>query len=84
VAEIGMSVHGDWRRQGVATALLEHSESWARSTGKIRKLSLNVFEKNVAAIRLYQKLGYVFEGRLVNQINLDGAFQDLLLMTKHL
>jgi len=84
VAEIGMSVKEKWRRKGVGSALLERAEEWARSTGKIRKLALNVFEHNHAAISLYQKHGFVVEGRLAGQINLDGELQDLLLMAKYL
>jgi RimJ/RimL family protein N-acetyltransferase len=84
VADIGMSVRGDWRRHGVGAALLAYAESWARSTGKISKLTLNVFEENIAAIRLYEGNGFVQEGRLIKQIELDGVFQDLILMAKYL
>jgi RimJ/RimL family protein N-acetyltransferase len=84
VGEIGMSVREDWRRKGVGTALMECVENWARSTGKIGKLSLNVFERNVAAIALYNKKGFVIEGRLKGQIQLDSGLQDLILMSKHL
>jgi len=84
VADIGMSVRQDWHRRGVGTAMLEYAESWARSTGKIRKLTLNVFEHNIAAVRLYEKHGFVVEGRLLGQIELDGTFQDLFLMAKYL
>lgn len=84
VADIGMSVRSDWRNLGVGSAMLEFAENWARSTGKIRKLTLNVFEHNQAARKLYEKMGFVYEGCLTDQIALDGSFQDLLLMAKHL
>jgi RimJ/RimL family protein N-acetyltransferase len=82
VADIGMSVRDDWKRRGVGTALMEYAESWARASGKIRKLTLNVFENNMAAIRLYEKCWFYEEGRLRDQVNLDGAFEDLILMAK--
>jgi RimJ/RimL family protein N-acetyltransferase len=82
VADIGMSVRQDWRNRGVGAALLEFAESWARNTGKIKKITLNVFENNLAAIILYEKNGFILEGRLKGQINLDGKFEDLLLMSK--
>ena len=84
VADIGMSVRDDWRGRGVGLALLDYAETWARSTNKIKKLTLNVFEHNVPALRLYEKRGFVYEGRLKDQISLDGSLQDLLLMAKFL
>jgi ribosomal protein S18 acetylase RimI-like enzyme len=43
--------------QGIATALLAKAEEWARAQG-YDWMTLNVFEQNVRAERLYQKLGY--------------------------
>jgi len=82
VAEIGMSVRADWRRRGVASALLARVETWARETGRIKKLALNVFEGNQAAVKLYQKAGYQIEGSLRNQINLGDRYVNLILMGK--
>jgi RimJ/RimL family protein N-acetyltransferase len=83
-AEVGMSVRSDWRRRGVAAAMVRATERWARGTGVIRKLTLNVFEHNYAAIELYTKLGFEIEGTLRGQIMLDGKYQDLHLMGKFL
>jgi ribosomal protein S18 acetylase RimI-like enzyme len=46
--------------RGVGRALLEGAERWARDAG-YRLLSLNVFEENVRARRLYEGAGYVPE-----------------------
>ncbi|HEX9744915.1 MAG TPA: GNAT family N-acetyltransferase [bacterium] len=83
-AEIGMSVHREYRRQGIGTELLRVAESWAKETGRIRKLTLNVFATNGPAINLYRKNGFEYEGLLVDQICLDGLYLDLILMGKHL
>jgi ribosomal protein S18 acetylase RimI-like enzyme len=48
------------RGQGVATALLVHAESFARSTGAER-LTLATAHDNLAAQHLYKKIGYVRE-----------------------
>jgi len=48
------------RGQGVATALLSHAEAFARSTGAER-LTLATAHDNLAAQRIYKKLGYVRE-----------------------
>jgi ribosomal protein S18 acetylase RimI-like enzyme len=46
--------------RGVGHALVTAAEAWARSRG-YRRLTLNVFENNVRARRLYERLGYAPE-----------------------
>ena len=48
------------RGQGVATALLRHAEEFARNAGAER-LTLATAHDNLAAQRIYKKLGYVRE-----------------------
>lgn len=43
--------------QGVAHALMDAAESWAHERG-FRRLTLNVFEGNVRARRLYERAGF--------------------------
>ena len=45
------------RRQGIATALLNHAQDWAQARGD-RQIGLQVFADNEGAIELYRKLGY--------------------------
>src|SRR4029077_3802268 len=53
VADVGLMVARDARRQGVGTALLQAAVDWAREAG-VRKLELHVFPWNEAAINLYE------------------------------
>ncbi len=46
-----------YRRQGIATALLQTAQNWAQTRGD-RQIGLQVFANNAAAIALYRKLGY--------------------------
>ena len=64
--EIGMHVAGDARGRGVGSALMETAIAWAREQG-LHKLSLSVWPHNAAAIALYEKYGFVQEGRRVKQ-----------------
>ncbi len=82
--ELGMSVREDWRGQGVGLALVERAEAWARANGGFEKIVLNVFSGNLAARRLYEKAGFVNEGRLRGQVKVSGERQDLILMAKYL
>lgn len=47
-----------WRRQGIATALVEECERRAREWGE-KEMFLKVREGNAAAIAMYQSMGYV-------------------------
>lgn len=45
------------RRRGIARALMEQAEAWARARGD-RQIGLQVFSSNQPALNLYQQLGY--------------------------
>jgi L-phenylalanine/L-methionine N-acetyltransferase len=61
VADLGLMVSLEARRQGVGTALLAGAVEWARTAG-IRKLELHVFPWNEPAIALYERFGFEREG----------------------
>jgi RimJ/RimL family protein N-acetyltransferase len=80
VADVGLMVAMDARRQGVGRALLEAAADWARRAG-IRKLELHVFPWNDAAIALYEAAGYAREGyRKAHYRRGDGEYVDAILM----
>ncbi|MHC4547581.1 MAG: GNAT family N-acetyltransferase [Planctomycetota bacterium] len=80
VANVGVSVHRDWRRRGVARHLLESGIAAARAAPTLRRLNLEVFAPNAAAIRLYESLGFRHEGRRRGQVRIAGRDEDVLLM----
>lgn len=80
VGEIGVSVHAGWRRRGVARRLLEVALEHARSSPVLRRLSLDVFAGNTAAIRLYESFGFAHEGRRRGHVRLGGRDEDVLAM----
>lgn len=61
-ADLGMLVAKDWRRRGVGRALLEAAVTWARARD-LRRLVLDVFARNAAAIAFYRGFGFVEDGR---------------------
>jgi len=80
VGELGMLVAADWRGRGVGTALVAAAIDRARANG-LHKLSLSVFPHNMAAIALYQKFGFVEEGRRVRHMRrANGELWDLVEM----
>ena len=46
----------------------------------VRKINLKVRVDNAGAIRLYQRMGWVNEGRTTRDTVIDGQFNDCLLM----
>jgi RimJ/RimL family protein N-acetyltransferase len=80
VADMGVSVREDWRGKGVGTALMNRGIAWARSTGTIERLQLEVFAHNEAAIHIYEKLGFEVEGRRRRAFKRDGAYIDSFTM----
>ena len=48
---------------GLGSLLLEEAIEWAQASGILRRLQLTVQTRNQAAVHLYQKYGFVIEGR---------------------
>jgi RimJ/RimL family protein N-acetyltransferase len=63
VAELGMAVSAGWRRRGVGRALLDAAVAWARQHD-VHKLALQCWAHNEAALALYGRAGFVWEGYL--------------------
>jgi RimJ/RimL family protein N-acetyltransferase len=79
VADLGLMVAADRRRQGIGRALLEQAVEWAQSAG-VRKLELHVFPWNTPAIALYESFGFSREGYRTGQYRRDGEDVDAILM----
>lgn len=83
VADLGLMVAKDHRREGIGRALMAAAEDWAREVG-VRKLELHVFPYNEAAIALYETLGYEREGLRYEHYRRGSGYLDAILMAKRL
>ena len=78
--EFGISVAQAYAGHGIGRALLEYMIAWAERGGVVRKINLKVRADNTAAIRLYELMGWVHEGRTTRDTLIDGEFSDCLMM----
>lgn len=80
-AELGMGVVPDYRGIGLGTALIDRSLRWAAGQ-KIEKVKLGVRAGNERARALYEKFGFVKEGRRVRDIkDQHGHYDDIIEMS---
>lgn len=54
-----LAVHPDYLRQGIGAALMNHIADLARAS-HIKSIRLDVYEKNLPAIKLYEKYGFQY------------------------
>jgi len=77
---LGVTVHKEWRDQGVGTAMMNHLIEWCEANTTCHRLELQVFSNNPRAIHVYQKLGFVQEGIRKEAFYKKGQFLDLVYM----
>ena len=66
---------------GLGSLLIEEAIEWAQASGILRRLQLTVQTRNQAAVHLYQKHGFVIEGRQERGAYIEeGDFIDVYLM----
>jgi RimJ/RimL family protein N-acetyltransferase len=81
VVHLTVVVHPGYTGRGIGTALLTHLQEWARRDRRTSKIELRVRASNAAAIKLYQRVGFVEEGRNRNRVQLpDGQLVDDIMM----
>jgi RimJ/RimL family protein N-acetyltransferase len=81
-AEIGYWLGADHRGRGVATAALRAMTEHVFATRDVCRLFAGVFEYNAASVRVLEKAGYVFEGRLRKAATKAGRTFDTLLYAR--
>lgn len=79
-ASVGLSVAREWRGQGIGRALMQRVITWARESGVITRLELEVLVRNEPAIHLYERLGFEREGIRRRGLLRHGEYLDEILM----
>lgn len=80
-AYIVVGVRKSHQGRGIGTQLLAYAEQQALNRG-MHRVELEVFERNHDAIRLYEKLGYMIEGRRREAAKTSEGYSDIIWMGK--
>jgi ribosomal protein S18 acetylase RimI-like enzyme len=76
---LGIGVVKQYRGMGVGKALMQRAIELARKKG-LTRVELTVREDNEVAIALYEKMGFVIEGKHKNAICIDGRYENQIAM----
>ena len=81
IAQLGMAVVPAWRGRGVGSALVAAGLQFATGAG-YKRVELYVYARNTAAIRLYEKHGFVHEGTRRGYIREGDTYLDDFIMAR--
>ncbi|MBN1978213.1 MAG: N-acetyltransferase [Anaerolineae bacterium] len=70
-AEISYYIHGEYRRMGIGSALVQHATSQCEKLG-IKTLLALVLDVNVASTKLLEKLGFARWGHMPKIADFEG------------
>ncbi|MGE0074041.1 MAG: GNAT family N-acetyltransferase [Sphaerochaetaceae bacterium] len=77
--EFSLTVLQSFQGHGIGTALLQRLVNWAPRVG-IHRIGLEVRAENTRAIALYERCGFVTEGRISRTMYSNGSFHDSIVM----
>jgi ribosomal protein S18 acetylase RimI-like enzyme len=76
---LGMGVISEYRGGGIGSELMRHALRRAKEVG-LERVELSVYESNQVAIHLYQRFGFVIEGKKVRAAKIDNRYENLIIM----
>ena len=82
VMMLGISVAKTAQGKGVGNALMQALVDYADNWAGVLRIELTVYPDNVRAIRLYEKFGFVHEGRHAAYALRNGEYVDTLTMAR--
>jgi len=79
-AEAGIALVPEARGRGIGTAAITQLVEFGFVRRNLRRIHLQAIASNVGAIRAYQKVGFVVEGRRRQHAWVRGGYEDIVLM----
>ena len=78
-AEIGYMILNDYSNKGIGTEAVRQVCSIAFKILSLEQITANVFQLNIASIRVLLKNGFKYKGAIPNAVIKDGYVYDLLI-----
>lgn len=78
--EVGVALLPEARGRGVGSAAIEQVVEFAFVRRNLRRLHLQAIASNTAALRAYERAGFVVEGHRREHAWVRGAYQDIVVM----
>ncbi|RAO70559.1 uncharacterized protein BHQ10_006571 [Talaromyces amestolkiae] len=77
-AEVGIQIKEEYQRRGYGTEAIEWILEWAFKYGGLHRVAMSSFSFSPGARRLYERLGFVYEGLLREVMWFDGGWHDIV------
>lgn len=78
---LSISLGRDFQRKGYGTESTKMLVDYGFKNLQLHKISLEVYEFNKEAIKMYERLGFVKEGHYRKHSFKDGKYVDLIFMS---
>jgi len=83
-SELSISVKKEYWRSGIGCAVMTELIKFAKDNSEIKTISLGVKASNCNAVTMYEKFGFIKVGVHRNYFNVNGNFDDEILMDLYL
>lgn len=81
IGDVFLGIKKAYWGNGLGSILMEEAIEWAKTSASIRRLQLTVQKRNLAAVHLYKKVGFIVEGLQERGACIEGGeFLDVYLM----
>ncbi len=78
--ELGIVVECKHQGMGIGKHIMGWLIDWCKGNGVTKRIFLEARSDNELAIKLYEKCGFVLEGKMMNQTLIDGTYYHLCAM----
>ncbi|MET3728599.1 RimJ/RimL family protein N-acetyltransferase [Fictibacillus halophilus] len=72
-------IHPEAQGLGIGKELLAHTLRWGENNN-LHKIWLTVFSGNEKAVKVYEKAGFIIEGKQRDQVIIEGEYEDEYFM----
>ena len=79
--QVGLDIVEAFRGRGLACPIYEHFMSYFFDQVRMNRVHLKVIDTNLRAIHVYEKLGFIVEGRDRQALFRDGEHRDYVCMS---